>query len=75
MRIVQSKKSTFGGKCVCAIGKGIKAVHSFRRTVGNGVTSAVFDEALAVMKPSRVLQNVRVKRSYQPKKYITFEFI
>jgi hypothetical protein len=73
MRIVQTKKSTFGGKCACMCAKGIKAVHSFRRTMGNGISTAVFDESLAQMKPSRVLQNVRVKRSYQPKKYITFE--
>ena len=73
MRIIHSKKTTIGGKMACMCGKGIKAIHSYRRTVGNGITSAVFDETLGQLKPSRVLQNVRIKRSYQPKKYITFE--
>ena len=73
MRIIHSKKSIIGGKCACMYGKGIKAIHSYRRTIGNGITSAVFDETLGQLKPSRVLQNVRIKRSYQPKKYITFE--
>jgi hypothetical protein len=54
-------------------GKGLKTIHSFRRTMGNGINSAVFDETLGQMKPSRVLQNVRIKRAYAPKKYITFE--
>lgn len=73
MRVIHAKKSTFGGKLTSMYGKGLKTIHSFRRTMGNGITSAVFDETLATMKPSKVLQNVRVKRSYQPKKYITFE--
>ena len=73
MRVIHTRKNTFGGKYTSMIGKGIKAIHSYRRTIGNGITSAVFDESLGQMKPSRVLQNVRVKRSYQPKKYITFE--
>jgi hypothetical protein len=41
--------------------------------MGNGISNNVFDESLASVKPSRVLQNVRVKRAYTPKKYITFE--
>jgi hypothetical protein len=73
MRVIHRKKSTIGGSLASMYGKGLKTIHSFRRTMGNGITSAVFDESLGQMKPSRVLQNVRVKRSYQPKKYITFE--
>jgi hypothetical protein len=73
MRIVHIKKSTFGIGCSSMYGKGLKTIHSFRRTMGNGVSSAVFDESLGSMKPSRILQNVRVKRAYAPKKYITFE--
>tara|TARA_R110000868_G_scaffold50784_1_gene161794 strand:- start:583 stop:804 length:222 start_codon:yes stop_codon:yes gene_type:complete len=73
MRVVHIKKSTFGVGCSSMYGKGLKTIHSFRKTMGNGISSAIFDESLASVKPSRVLQNVRIKRAYQPKKYITFE--
>lgn len=73
MRIVHIKKNTFGVGCANLYGKGLRTIHQYRRTMGNGISSAVFDESLGQMKPSRVLQNVRIKRAYAPKKYITFE--
>jgi hypothetical protein len=50
-----------------------KKANAHRRVVGNGVTSAVFDSELKGVKPTRVLQNIRIKKSATPKKYITFE--
>lgn len=44
-----------------------------RRVMGNGITNEVYDTTLGVVKPTRVLQNVRIKKSATPKKYITFE--
>jgi hypothetical protein len=44
-----------------------------RRVVGNGVTNKVYDTNLGVVKPSRVLQNIKIKKPSIPKKYITFE--
>ena len=59
-----SKKTSCGGK--------ISAKHH-ARIIGNGITNEVFDKDLGNVKPSRVLQNIRVKKSNVPKKYITFE--
>ena len=44
-----------------------------RRIVGNGVRPAVYDSDLAGIRPTRILQNIKVKKSATPKKYITFE--
>jgi hypothetical protein len=41
--------------------------------IGNGLTPAVFDSNLGVVKPTRILQNIRIKKANVPKKYITFE--
>jgi hypothetical protein len=41
--------------------------------MGNGITNEVYDTDLGVVKPSRVLQNVRIKKANVPKKYITFD--
>jgi hypothetical protein len=67
------KKSTNGGSIISMYGKGMHTIHSYRRTIGNGITDQIFDESLSSVKPSQVLQNVKIKRSYLPKKYITFE--
>jgi hypothetical protein len=44
-----------------------------RRIIGNGITNEVYDTDLGVVKPSRVLQNIRIKKSNFPKKYISFD--
>ena len=44
-----------------------------RRLLGNGKTPEVYDTDLGVVRPSRVLQNIRIKKANVPKKYITFE--
>ena len=43
-----------------------------KRTVGNGMVPSVYLGETA-MKPTRVLQNIQIKRPAMPKKYITFE--
>ena len=48
-------------------------VKPHRRVLGNGITDAIYDTSLGVVKPTRVLQNIRVKKSNVPKKYITFD--
>ena len=57
-------------KCSCG-GKVMAKPH--RRILGNGISSAVYDTDLGVVKPTKVLQNVRIKKSLVPKKYISFE--
>ena len=54
----------------CSSCKKAKPQH---RLVGNGVRPAVYDSDLAGIRPTRVLQNIKVKRTATPKKYITFE--
>lgn len=58
-----SKKTTCGGK--------ISAKHH-ARVIGNGITNEVYNKDLGVVKPSKVLQHVRIKKANVPKKYITF---
>lgn len=76
MYIHHLRKTTSGaggnmskGNCSC---KG-RVAKPHRRVIGNGVTNAVFDLNLGVVKPTRVLQNIRIKKPSIPKKYITFE--
>ena len=57
-------------RCSCG---GKVAAKPHRRVIGNGITPAVFDSNLGVVKPTRVLQNIRVKKSAVPKKYISFD--
>lgn len=59
-----SHKSKCGGKV---------AAKPHRRFLGNGITEAVYDTDLGVVKPTKILQNIRIKKSAIPKKYITFE--
>jgi hypothetical protein len=54
--------------CSCS-----KKAKRHRRITGNGIRPAVYDSDLAGVRPTRVLQNIRVKKSATPKKYITFE--
>ena len=44
-----------------------------RRIIGNGITSAVYDTDLGVIKPTRLLQHIRIKKAAIPKKYISFD--
>ena len=44
-----------------------------RRIIGNGITSAVYDTDLGVVKPTRLLQHIRIKKAAIPKKYISFD--
>jgi hypothetical protein len=44
-----------------------------RRIIGNGITSAVYDTDLGVIKPTRLLQHIKIKKSVLPKKYISFD--
>jgi hypothetical protein len=60
-----SQKSTHGGKIIAC-------PHHRYLGSGGGVTSEVYDTA-GLVKPSRVLQHIRIKRANVPKKYITFE--
>ena len=39
-----------------------------RRIIGNGITSAVYDTDLGVVKPTRLLQHIRIKKAAIPKK-------
>lgn len=57
-------------KCSCG---GKITVKPHKRILGSGITSAVYDTDLGVVKPTKVLQNIRIKKSLVPKKYITFE--
>jgi len=59
-----SRKTCCGGKV---------SVKQHLRVIGNGITNEVYDTSLGVVRPSRVLQNIRVKKANLPKKYITFE--
>jgi len=76
MYIHHLRKTTSGSggnmshKCSCG-GKVMAKPH--RRILGNGISSAVYDTDLGVVKPTKVLQNVRIKKSLVPKKYISFE--
>jgi hypothetical protein len=77
MYIHHLRKTTSGaggnmskGNLTCG-GKIVAKPH--RRVIGNGVSNAVFDSNLGVVKPTRVLQNIRIKKPSIPKKYITFE--
>jgi hypothetical protein len=76
MFIHHMRKTTMGSggnmSCkTCCGGKVSAKPH--RRMIGTGMTPAVFDSSLGVVKPTRVLQNIRIKKSNVPKKYITFE--
>ena len=57
-------------KCSCG---GKVSVKQHMRVIGNGITNEVYDTSLGVVRPSRVLQNIRIKKANVPKKYITFE--
>jgi hypothetical protein len=57
-------------KCSCG---GKVSVKQHMRVIGNGITNEVYDTNLGVVRPTRVLQNIRVKKANLPKKYITFE--
>jgi hypothetical protein len=76
MFIHHMRKSTSGAggcnsrRCSCG---GKIAAKPHLRMVGNGVVPAVFDNSLGVVKPSRVLQNIRIKKANIPKKYISFD--
>lgn len=76
MYIHHLRKTTSGAggnmsrRCSCG---GKVAAKPHRRVIGNGITPAVFDSNLGVVKPTRVLQNIRIKKSAVPKKYISFD--
>jgi hypothetical protein len=76
MYIHHLRKTTFGSggnmsrSCGCG-GKILAKPH--KRYLGSGITPSVYDSNLGVVKPSRVLQNIKIKKSGLPKKYITFE--
>jgi hypothetical protein len=76
MYIHHIRKTTLGGggsgsrNCSCG-GKAV--VKNHKRIIGNGLTNAVFDTDLGIVKPTKLLQNIRVKKQSLPKKYITFE--
>ena len=55
----------------CCGGRIVAKPH--RRVIGNGITNAVYDTNLGVVKPTRVLQNIKIKKANIPKKYITFD--
>lgn len=75
MRLVHLKKSTMGcgGSISGAMSKGSKVIQPYRKTMGNGIVPEMYSENLAPVKPSRVLQNIKFRKSGTPKKYITFE--
>jgi hypothetical protein len=76
MYIHHLRKTTSGSggnmshKCSCS-GKVMAKPH--KRILGNGISNEVYDTNLGVVKPTKVLQNVRIKKSVVPKKYISFE--
>jgi hypothetical protein len=73
MLIHHLKKTTSGANTTrCSCGGSIVA-KPHRRLLGNGLKKEVFDSSLGVVKPTRVLQNIKIKRQNIPKKYITFE--
>jgi hypothetical protein len=76
MFIHHLRKTTSGSggnmSCKTCCG-GRVSVKPHRRIIGNGITPAVYDSSLGVVKPTRVLQNIRIKKSALPKKYISFE--
>jgi hypothetical protein len=78
MLIHHLRKSTSGAgggnscrPCGCG-GKIVAKPHS-RKLQGNGLKQLAYDTDLGVIKPTRILQNIKVKKSSIPKKYITFE--
>ena len=77
MYIHHLRKTTFGSGgnmsrgCGSCGGKIVAKPH--KRYLGSGITPSVYDSNLGVVKPSRVLQNIKIKKSGLPKKYITFE--
>jgi len=76
MYIHHLRKTTMGAggnmshKCSC---RGKVTVKPHKRILGNGISQEVYDTDLGVVKPTKVLQNIRVKKSLLPKKYITFD--
>lgn len=60
-----SQKSTHGGKIIA------RPHHNYQGS-GGGITSEVYD-TMGLVKPSRVLQHITIKKANTPKKYITFE--
>lgn len=76
MYIHHLRKSTMGNggsmSHKCSYGGSIVA-KPHRRFLGNGITEAVYDTDLGVVKPTKILQNIRIKKSAIPKKYITFD--
>lgn len=51
--------------------KGSGVVRHMGRTIGSGITPAVYQSEAT--RPTEVLRNIRVAKSRLPKKYITFE--
>jgi hypothetical protein len=76
MYIHHLRKTTSGSggnmshKCSC---KGKVVAKPHKRILGNGISNEVYDTNLGVVKPTKVLQNIRIKKSLVPKKYISFE--
>jgi hypothetical protein len=77
MYIHHMRKSTSGaggaGMSRGCITGGQIVAKPHKRVIGNGITNAVYDSNLGVVKPSRVLQNIKIKKANLPKKYITFD--
>jgi hypothetical protein len=75
MLIHHLRKTTSGagGGNTCGCGGVVKAKPHRRKLQGNGLKQLAYDTDLGVVKPTRILQNIRVKKSNIPKKYITFE--
>ena len=74
MYIHHLRKTTSGAGGNMSMGCGGRVLAKpHRRVIGNGITNQVYDSNLGVVKPTRVLQNIRIKKANIPKKYITFD--
>lgn len=60
-----------GGSAVYGGNKRATVAKPHKRVVGNGLSPEVYTTEAS--KPTRVLQNIQIRRSSLPKKYITFE--
>ena len=77
MLIINLRKSTSGnsGNMTHRCSHGGKIfVRPYKRMFGNGLSQDVYDVASTPsIKQTEILRNVKVKKCFTPKKYITFE--
>lgn len=76
MRIHHLRKTTQGsGGNMSMRGAKKSLAMPYKTSIGKGITPEVYSSDLAGVRPTRVLQNIKIRKPTHtiPKKYITFE--